>query len=66
MNRVLITHHAGGGYQATELLGSRVVAVNIARDPQMIADLQQFEWPVGTVFRWFLFPRKQKPEGGAK
>ena len=54
MNRVLVTRY-GGAYAAYEMDGERVYAVNVARDPQMLADLQfSAAYPIGTVFRWIV------------
>lgn len=66
MNRVLVTRY-GSAYAAYEMHGNRVFAVNVARSPQMIADLQySAAYPVGTVFRWLLTGRSKKAEGGSK
>ena len=68
MNRVLVTRNPmGRGYAAFEMRGNRVFAVNVARTPQMLADLQySAAYPVGTVFRWILPARSKKAEGGRK
>ena len=66
MNRVLVTRY-GRAYAAYEMQGNRVFAVNVARDAQMLADLQfSAAYPVGTVFRWILRARSKQPEGARK